>query len=209
MIVFIWFWLLIYRQKQVIHQFCLAPKITLRTAVKPPWPEKSPLGLFLTVWKTFFKLSSTCEWSRMWSIPTEETEAANGNVYICVCVRGRLLCRRLYFSRSREGLRACKPIYVRVCGIPLAEYIRKVTPKLPVRCWTDSQRRIWETEGECGGVGKRNGSKSIVASCRVFVCVCVLTVFPTCVCVSTVSWDSNAVTEAWRTLLFAVPASLV
>lgn len=35
-------------------------------------------------------------------------------VYVCVCVR--------------------KPIYERVCGIPLAEYIRKVTPKLPVRC---------------------------------------------------------------------------
>lgn len=49
---------------------------------------------------------------------------------VCVCVR--------------------KPIYERVCGIPLAEYIRKVTPKLPVRCRAERRGESVSVRGNAG-----------------------------------------------------------
>lgn len=54
---------------------------------------------------------------------------------MCVggCYVDAYISARVYVC-VRACARVRKPIYERVCGIPLAEYIRKVTPKLPVRC---------------------------------------------------------------------------
>lgn len=72
------------------------------------------------------------------------------------------------FQPMYECVRACKSVYVRVCGIPLAEYIRKVTPKLPVRCWAERRGesvRPRENAGWERGMSLNPQSPAVVRVC--------------------------------------------